>query len=67
MTWPLLATFVRYALLALAGHLATRGYFDATLVDAIVSAGVALAAILWYLATGRRPEPPSAADHPAGR
>ena len=67
MTYPLLATFVRYSLLALAGHLATRGYFDETLVDAIVSAGVALSAIVWYLVTSQRPEPSSGADQPGGR
>ncbi len=65
MPWPLLATFLRYTLIALAGHLATRGYFDAALVDSIVAAGMALAAIAWFLVTRQRPE--REPDRPGGR
>ena len=62
MKYALIATFVRYALLALAGHLATIGYFDSGLVDTIASAGVALSAIVWFLVTKRPAQKPLPGD-----
>ena len=63
--YPLLATFIRYALLALAGHMATMGYFDASLVDAIASAGVAGLAIIWFMVTKKKPDAPDDPDYGA--
>lgn len=55
--YDLLATLVRYGLMILAGHLATKGYFDAGLVDYIASFGVAALAFGWFLWTKKKPVP----------
>lgn len=63
MNLDLLQTFVRYLLLALAGHLATRGYIDEGMADYLVSAGVAGTAIIWFMWTKKRKaEPPLPGD-----
>lgn len=62
MTIELLQTFVRYSLLALAGHLATKGYIDEGVADYLVSAGVALSAIVWYLVTKKPAQKPLPGD-----
>lgn len=53
--YPLLATFIRYVLIAISGHLAAKGYFDASLSEAIAGAGVAAFAIVWFLVTREKP------------
>lgn len=53
--FELASTLIRYGLMILAGHLATQGYFDSTLVDYIASFGVALFAFLWFLWTKKKP------------
>jgi hypothetical protein len=67
MPYDLLATFIRYALLALAGHLASRGYIGEDVADYAVSAGVALSAIVWFLATKKKPDEPRDPDYSAGQ
>lgn len=66
MSFDLISTFVRYALLALAGHLASRGYIGEDVADYAVSAGVALSAIIWFLWTKKKPGGPSDPDYSAG-
>lgn len=56
MSFIPIATAVRYLLLFVAGHLATKGYLDASLVDTAASAGVALSAVVWYAVTKKSPK-----------
>jgi hypothetical protein len=54
MDVALLQTFLRYSFLFIFGHLATRGYYDASLVEPLVGAGIGLFAIVWFLITKQK-------------
>ncbi len=45
----LLQTFIRYALMVAAGWMVSRGWFEASITEAIVAAGLAGWAIIWFL------------------
>lgn len=51
MDMALLQTFLRYAFLFIFGHLATIGWYDSSLVEPLVGAGIGLFAIVWFLIT----------------
>lgn len=53
--YPLLATFIRYSLIALASFLASKGFFDSSVIEPLAGAGVALFAVTWFLITREKP------------
>lgn len=55
MPFDLLATAIRYAMMMLAGHLVTRGYLDASMVEPLIGFVVALSAIVWFWLAKWRP------------
>jgi hypothetical protein len=63
MDIALFQTFVRYALLAAFGFLASRGYYDKSLIEPLVGAGLALFAIIWYVIAKYLPEKKSHVDN----
>jgi hypothetical protein len=63
MDIALLQTFIRYALLALFGFLSTKGYYDKSLIEPLVGAGLALFAIIWFMVVKYLPEKKSHVDN----
>jgi hypothetical protein len=57
MDVALLQTFIRYLLLALFGYLATTGWYDKSLIEPLVGAGLALFAIVWFMITRKNLSP----------
>jgi hypothetical protein len=57
----LLQTFLRYVLLFIFGFLSTKGWYDSSLVEPLVGAGLGLFAIIWFMVT-RQPRKDSDSD-----
>lgn len=62
MDIALFQTFVRYVLLAAFGFLSTKGYYDESLIEPLVGAGLALFAIIWFMVAKYLPEKKSHVD-----
>lgn len=56
MPFDLLATAIRYAMMIYAGHLVTKGYIDASMVEPLIGFVVALSAIAWFWLGKWRPQ-----------
>lgn len=63
MDIALIQTFLRYVLLAAFGFLSTKGYYDSSLIEPLVGAGLALFAIIWYIIAKYLPEKKTNVDN----